>query len=113
MSRILINDEKGTILAASLIFAETTAERTKGLLGRSGLAPDTAMLIRPCRSIHMWFMRFPIDAAFLDAELRVLKISRTLKPWQLAFAPLRTHSVLETAAGVLGPVQVGDTLRLD
>lgn len=111
MSRILMKE--GIELVEHILFAETTPERMKGLLGRNGLDRNTAMLIRPCRSIHMWFMHFPIDAAFLDAELRVLRISRNLKPWQLAFAPGKTCSVLETAAGVLDPVQVGDSLILD
>ncbi|MDF7801618.1 DUF192 domain-containing protein [Pontiellaceae bacterium B1224] len=111
MSRILMKE--GFELVEHLLLAETTPERMKGLLGRASLDRNTAMLIRPCRSIHMWFMRFPIDAAFLDTELRVLKISRNLKPWQLAFAPGKTHSVLETATGVLDPVEVGDSLSLD
>lgn len=111
MSRILMNE--GMVVAEQVLLAETTAERMKGLLGRAGLERNTAMLIRPCRSIHMWFMRFSIDAAFLDANLRVLKIARDLKPWQLAFAPVKTTSVLETASGVLECVQPGDTLILD
>lgn len=110
MSRILMNE--GMVLVEHILFAETTSERMKGLLGRSGLDRNTAMLIRPCRSIHMWFMRFSIDAAFLDAELRVLKVSRNLKPWQLAFAPGKTTAVLETASGVLEPVRPGDALIL-
>jgi uncharacterized protein len=113
MSRILINDGTEHILAESVIFAESTAERMKGLLGRTGLDLDTAMLIRPCRSIHMWFMRFPIDAAFLDADHRILKVSRHLKPWQLAFAPRKTASVLEMTAGALDRVQPGDALLLE
>lgn len=113
MSRILITDGNDTILAEKVILAESTLERMKGLLGRSELARNTAMLIRPCRSIHMWFMRFPIDAAFLDEAGRILKISRALKPWQLAFAPRKTTAVLETAVGVLNSVQPGDSLVLE
>ena len=111
MSRILMND--GSVLVANVISAETTAERMRGLLGRSTLAPGTGMLIRPCRSIHMWFMRFPIDAAFLDKELRVLNVARNLRPWQLAFAPPKTHCVLEMAAAALDGVGVGDQLILN
>jgi uncharacterized membrane protein (UPF0127 family) len=59
----------------------------------------------------MWFMRFPIDAAFLDQELRILKISRNLRPWQMAFAPRQTHCVLETASGSLGELQTGSALK--
>jgi len=97
----------------SVILAETTAQRMKGLLGRSALDPSTGMLIRPCRSIHMWFMQFPIDAAFLDKNLQVLKVARNLKPGQLAFAPRKTHVVLETAANVLNLIKVGDFLVIE
>jgi uncharacterized membrane protein (UPF0127 family) len=113
MSRILIQSENRPVLIESVLFAESMPQRMKGLLGRSGLPKTSGMLIRPCRSIHMWFMRFPIDAAFLDANLGVLKIARNLKPWQLAFAPRNTRSVLETAAGTLDALQPGDSLILD
>ncbi len=113
MSRILINDGSASTLVEKLIVAESTADRMKGLLGRSGLAADTGMLLRPCASIHMWFMRFPIDAAFLDANMVVLKVSRNLRPWALAYAPRKTACVLETAVGVLDPITVGDALTLE
>lgn len=112
MSRILINDENKSVLLEKVILAESTFERMRGLLGRSFLPPDTGMLIRPCRSIHMWFMRFAIDAAFLDEEMRVLKTERNLCPWKLAFAPRKTACVLETAAGTLRPVTPGNQLLL-
>lgn len=113
MSRILINDASGPVLLENLLRAETGPERMKGLLGRSELAADTGLLIRPCGGIHMWFMRFPIDAAFLDAELRVLKVVRGLRPWQLAFAPRGTACVLETADGTLARLNAGDRLVLE
>ncbi len=111
MSRILIND--GTVLIEQVLLAESTADRMRGLLGRTELKPEYGMLIRPCRSIHMWFMRFPIDVAFLDREMRVLKICRNLKPWQLAFAPQNTFCVLETAVDVLSAIQKGSVLILE
>lgn len=112
MSRILIQDENGPVLAEQVIIARSLKDRMRGLLGRSSLAPGTAMLLTPCRSIHMWFMRFPIDAVFLDRELRVLKIVHNLKPWQLAFAPPKTHAVLETAAHQTTHLQPGHQLLL-
>lgn len=112
MSRILIRQTNNTPVVKDLLMAETIVERMRGLLGRTDLPRDTGLLIRPCRSIHMWFMRFPIDAAFLDADLRVLKISRGLRPWQLAVAPGGTQCVLETAAGVLDGIAIDDRLAL-
>jgi uncharacterized membrane protein (UPF0127 family) len=111
MSRILTKD--GRVVVSHVVYAESLSARLCGLLGRASLPEDIGMLIRPCRSIHMWFMRFPIDAAFLDRELRVLKISRNLRPWQMAFAPRQTHCVLETAKGTLDGLQIGRVLTAE
>lgn len=108
MSRILTTD--GSVVVSQVVYAESLPARLRGLLGRTSLAEDTGLLIRPCQSIHMWFMRFPIDAAFLDRDLRVLKITRNLRPWQVALAPNQTHCVLETAAGVLTNLSLGEQL---
>ena len=108
MSRILTKD--GEVVVSQVILAETLPARLRGLLGRAALAEGTGMLIRPCRSIHMWFMRFPIDAAFLDRDMAILKIARNLRPWQLAFAPPGTVCVLETAAGGMADLGIGDPL---
>jgi uncharacterized membrane protein (UPF0127 family) len=70
----------------------------KGLLGRSGLARGDGLLIRPAGSIHTFFMRFAIDAVFLDRDLVVRKVATAVKPWRLVFAR-GAHSVLELPAG--------------
>ena len=56
------------------------------------------LLIRPTGSIHMFFMRFPIDAVFLDRELRILAIVPDLGPWRMA-AKRGAKQVLEIGAG--------------
>ncbi|MCF7847721.1 MAG: DUF192 domain-containing protein [Kiritimatiellales bacterium] len=113
MSRILINGK--TVLAEQVIVAESASERMRGLLGRSSLPADTAMLIHRCRSIHTWFMRFAIDVIFLDREMRVLRVSENIRPWRMAFGPRKAVAVLETAAARLGvpAVQPGDFLTLE
>lgn len=70
----------------------------KGLLGSRGLAPGEGLLLRPASSIHMFFMRFAIDAVFLDRDLVVRKVVPNVKPWRIAFAR-GARSVLEVAAG--------------
>jgi len=70
----------------------------KGLLGSHGLAPGEGLLLRPASSIHMFFMRFAIDAVFLDRDLVVRKVVPNVKPWRIAFAR-GARSVLEVAAG--------------
>ncbi|MBR2838246.1 MAG: DUF192 domain-containing protein [Kiritimatiellae bacterium] len=79
--------------------AETFAERARGLIGRKGLAPGEGMLIPRCNCIHTLFMRFPIDAAFLDRRGEVVKTVRNIRPWRLfVWGGFRAVSVLETAS---------------
>jgi len=56
----------------------------RGLLGRSGLADGEGILLRPAGSIHTFFMRFAIDAVFLDRDLVVVGIEPSLVPWRTA-----------------------------
>src|SRR5215212_1323493 len=78
--------------------AENPLTRLAGLLGRRGLRPDEGLLIRPTSAIHTCFMRFPIDAVFLDRELVVVDVVTDLRPWKLA-ARRGAKAVLELAAG--------------
>jgi uncharacterized protein len=90
--------EDGTVVCARCAVAATSLRRMKGLLGRKELPPGEGILLRPASSIHMLFMRFPIDAVFLDRELVVRKVVPGLKPWRLASAR-GSKSVVELAAG--------------
>ncbi|MBR4654440.1 MAG: DUF192 domain-containing protein [Kiritimatiellae bacterium] len=75
-------------------------ERTKGLIGVKSLAPDEGLLIERCNCIHTMFMRFAIDATFMDAEGRIVKTVRNIRPWRLfVWGGWRARKVLETAAG--------------
>ena len=78
------------------------------MLGRREAAP---LLLVPARSVHTCGMRFAIDAVFLDADLRVVKVVRGLRPWRLASAR-RARVVLETEAGGAAAIAVGDRLSL-
>jgi uncharacterized membrane protein (UPF0127 family) len=86
----------------------------RGLLGRSGLARGEGLLLQPAGSIHTFFMRFPIDAVFLDADRRVLRVVADVRPWRTA-AVRRARAVLELAAGEAARVgmEAGTVLRLE
>jgi uncharacterized protein len=90
--------EDGAVVCERCVLADNPWTRLKGLLGRRGLDDGEGLLIRPTGSIHMFFMRFAIDAVFLDKELCVLKVAADLKPWRMA-AKKGAKQVLEIAAG--------------
>jgi uncharacterized membrane protein (UPF0127 family) len=80
--------------------ATSFAARSKGLLGRKGLRPETGMLIDPCPSVHTWFMSFPIDVIFLDNKNRVVGLKRNLKPFRMAWS-WRGAKTIELPVGVI------------
>ena len=90
--------EDGAVVCERCVLANNPWTRLKGLLGRRGLDDGEGLLIRPTGSIHMFFMRFPIDAVFLDRDLRILEVVPDLKPWRMA-AKRGAKQVLEIAAG--------------
>ena len=90
---------RASILGVDAEVAETFAERARGLIGRDGLEPGKGMLITRCNCIHTCFMRFPIDATFLDRRGAVVKTVRNIRPWRLfVWGGFRATQVLETAS---------------
>ena len=88
------------ILGFKARVARTFCERARGLIGTKDLAPDEGMLILKCNCIHTFFMRFPIDATFLDRDNRIVKTVRGIRPWRLfVWGGWRAVKVLETKAG--------------
>jgi len=91
--------EEVTLCGVRAEVARTFRERTVGLIGRAGLAPGRGLLIERCNAIHTFFMRFTIDATFLDAEGRVVKVVRNIRPWRFCvWGGWRATKVLEVAA---------------
>ena len=106
-----LRKEDGGVVCARCAIADNPWTRMRGLLGRSSLAADEGLLFRPAGSIHMFFMRFPIDAVFCDGELRVIDVARGLRPWRTA-GRKGAKVVIEVAAGAAADVEPGDRLVL-
>ena len=109
----LINERTGQALASAVEIAGTSATRRRGLLGRDRLDPSTALIIAPCSAIHMFFMRFAIDAVFVDRDGRVRKIAHDLRPWRIATS-FRAYAVIEMSSGTArrSDLIVGDRVSL-
>ncbi len=85
--------------AAKAKIARTPVAKAIGLLGRRWLSPNYGMLLWRCRAIHTAFMRFAIDAVFLDRSLRVVGVSPSVKPFRIVVGPEGTRHVLELPSG--------------
>jgi uncharacterized protein len=103
----------GRTVCGRCLVAATPVARMRGLLGRDAIARDEGLLLRPARSIHTWFMRFPIDVVFLGRDGTVVGVRENVRPWRTA-GGRGTRSVLELAAGECARrgIVAGDRLAL-
>src|ERR671936_275622 len=81
---ITIEDERGRVVCERCVLADRPLSRLMGLMGRRRLPRGHGLLLRPSPSIHTCFMRFPIDAVFLSADLEVLAVRHALPAWRTA-----------------------------
>ncbi|RFU83720.1 DUF192 domain-containing protein [Streptomyces triticagri] len=106
----VLDGEGGTgVRAVPLEIAESPRARQRGLLGRDGI--EGALLLSPASSVHTVRMRFAIDVAHLDRELRVLAVC-TMRPGRIGRPRLRARHVLEAQAGRLAEWGVRPGVRL-
>ena len=102
----------GVVVCEECLVAATPFARMRGLLGRRSLPSGQGILLRPAASIHTFFMRFAIDAVFLDGDLQVVSIASDLRPWRTA-GKRGARAVLELPAGECARrgLAVGDKIR--
>jgi len=107
------NLRTGNSLGESIRPAVTVWTRFVGLLGRSSLAAGEGLWIEPCSSIHMFFMRFAIDAVFVDRSATVTRVVSNLVPWRIASGGRGAHAVLEVPVGTVlsSGTREGDVLE--
>ena len=79
--------------------AKNFFSRLKGLIGKKSLPCGEGLLIAPCQSVHMCFMKFAIDVIFIDKNFVIKKISENLKTWTGFGICFGAWGVVEVAAG--------------
>jgi uncharacterized membrane protein (UPF0127 family) len=109
-----VRKAEGTILCERCEIPESSFGRMRGLLGRTGLEPRTGMLIDAAPSVHMFFMRFPIDVVFLDRDRKVVGVTQRLRPWRVAGARGAVAALeLPAGAAAAAGIEEGDVLVLE
>jgi hypothetical protein len=110
----VVNTTRQRTLAEHCELANTFVSRLRGLMGRAALEPGQALLIYPENSIHMFFMRFPIDVLFLDRDDCVVALREAMPPNRSFASKWGARSTLELPAHIIASTgtQVGDQLTL-
>lgn len=108
------NVTRGTQVAGGMRVARTMSERMVGLLRTPKRELGDGLLIEHSPSIHMFFMRYAIDAVFVDGRGRVTRTVRGLRPWRVVWWARGARDCLELPIGRIAAsgTQVGDTLEV-
>ncbi len=114
------NLTRETTLADPLELGGSFWARFRGLMGRASLATGEGLWLPGSPSIHMLFMRFPIDCVFLgredaDGTRAVVGLRRSLPPWRGVVWWVRDgQGVIELPVGAIdaSATQVGDRVAI-
>jgi uncharacterized protein len=94
------NTDNNTLVIASEVYlAHGFFKRLLGLLAFKPLKESEGLLIKDCRSIHTMWMRYRIDAVFIDIRGRVTAVYKDLAPFRFSPYIKDACSVLELKAG--------------
>jgi uncharacterized protein len=108
----VINQTRGTVLGDRVRLADDLPSRSRGFLFRPAPADGEGILLSPCRAVHMYGVRFPLDIVFISETGQVVATYRELRPWRRSGLYGSALHALELPAGTIratGTV-VGDVL---
>jgi len=115
-SAVIVNKSKDIVIARQGTVASTFGTRLKGLLGQkeSEFKPGMGLIIRPCRQVHTFFMRFSIDVLFVDHNLTIIKMFSDLQPYRVSPLVRKAGIVIELPRGTIAKTgsTEGDLLKI-
>jgi len=111
---IAVNTRTGKALATNVRVADNLFTRMKGLLGKKELPIGEALWIKPCFSVHTFFMKFPIDVIFLNKDNQIIAAVSNLTPNCMTRLYPQSFSVLELPPGTIVATnsEIGDIIEI-
>ncbi len=98
---VIKNQTKNTTLTDQCAVADTFFSRLKGLMRASPLQPGQGLLLKNEKSIHTFFMAFPLDVIYIDQSLTVIRCDENMTPNKLGRYVSRAACILEVPVGVI------------
>lgn len=106
----------GERIALRCVWATGFAQRFFGLMGKKSVPAKCGLAFDRCRSVHMMFMRVPLDVLWLASgdgpRYKVAGLSKRVMPWRVAMAPRGGSMAVEFESGTFNEaplsVLIGD-----
>jgi uncharacterized protein len=111
---VLLNLATGELLARRVRLAYSFSKRLKGLMFTKELSYESALHIKPCRSVHTYFMNYAIDVVYLNREMQIVAIDECLPPKRIGKLYKHAESVVELPSGTVTKTgtKVGHMLQI-
>jgi uncharacterized protein len=111
---MIANITRSTPIAFNVKIARNPWQRMKGLIGSSSFPQGEALVITRCQSIHMFFMKFPIDVIFCDRQDKVIGLCADIKPGGLSPVFFKASYAIELPSGSIAAskTQLGDQVQI-
>ena len=107
-----INKTKNIQVSAEVYLADNFFSRLKGLMFKSGLKKGEGLLIKQCKQVHTFFMKFDIDVVFLDKSGKAVYIAQNMGGRKISKWILKACDALEFEAGYsAGRIELGDEIE--
>ena len=108
------NVTRGAVVADRCRIARGLKQRVLGLHVWPELRPGEGLLLRGANSIDTTFMKYDMDAVFIDGNHRVTKVVHAMKPWRIVPLARGAKACIELPSGAAArsTTEVGDELRL-
>lgn len=108
------NTTKNTLLGDKITVANTFISRFLGLMPKKSLNSGEGLIISPCNSIHMFFMKFAIDVLFIDKNDNIVHIEENIRPWNVSKIVRGSKYVVELPTGTVisTKTEVGDNIKI-
>jgi uncharacterized protein len=108
----VVNETRGRVLGGRIGMADSLGLRLRGFLLRRRPGAGEGLLLAPCRGVHMYGMRFPLDVILIDHAGVVVAVHASLQPGARTPIYGSARYALELPSGTIEPsgTAVGDRL---
>ena len=111
----IYNSTQNNLIADEVKVAKTFIKKTFGLILRNDISEADGLIIKPCNSIHTFFMRFPIDVLFVDRKNKIIALHENVKPWRILPIHFNSSYVIEIKSGQISAKTISrhDIIQID
>ena len=111
----IYNSTKNNFIADEVKVANNFITRSVGLLFKTSISENECLIIKPCCSIHTFFMKFAIDVVFIDSKNRVIGLYENVQSNRILPIHLSSSYVIELSAGQISRknIEKGDVIQVD